>query len=104
MVNFKLYIGIFYPSFSIFKRLIILIYNLKSVLDVKKKDDLIYDLIFSEQTLFTIDISEYIDDIYQYKEFVQEIKKILRKSKVRVSESDVVIGSRTVIWKLKVNK
>ncbi len=71
---------------------------------MKKKDDLIYDLIFSEQTLFTIDISEYIDDIYQYKEFVQEIKKILRKSKVRVSESDVVIGSRTVIWKLKVNK
>ncbi len=71
---------------------------------MKKKDDLIYDLIFSEQTLFTIDISEYIDDIYQYKEFVQEIKKILRKSKVKVSESDVVIGSRTVIWKLKVNK
>ncbi len=71
---------------------------------MKKKDDLIYDLIFSEQTLFTIDISEYFDDIYQYKEFVQEIKKILRKSKVRVSESDVVIGSRTVIWKLKVNK
>ncbi len=71
---------------------------------MKKKDDLIYDLIFSEQTLFTIDISEYIDDIYQYKEFVQEIKKILRKSKVKVSDSDVVIGSRTVIWKLKVNK
>ncbi len=71
---------------------------------MKKKDDLIYDLIFSEQTLFSIDISEYIDDIYQYKEFVQEIKKILRKSKVKVSESDVVIGSRTVIWKLKVNK
>lgn len=71
---------------------------------MKKKDDLIYDLIFSEQTLFTIDISEYIDDIYQYKEFVQEIKRILRKSKVKVSESDVVIGSRTVIWKLKVNK
>ncbi len=71
---------------------------------MKKKDDLIYDLIFSEQALFTIDISEYIDDIYQYKEFVQEIKRILRKSKVKVSESDVVIGSRTVIWKLKVNK
>ncbi len=71
---------------------------------MKKKDDLIYDLIFSEQKTFIIDISEYIQDIYQYKEFIQEIKKILRKSKVKTSESDVIIGSKSVVWKLKVNK
>ena len=49
---------------------------------VKKEDDLIYDLIFSEINSFMIDISEYIEDIYRYEEFVSKIKKVLKKSKV----------------------
>jgi len=71
---------------------------------VKKEDDLIYDLIFSEKESFKIDISEYISDIYQYEDFIDKIKKILKKSKVKLIISETLMSSKTVIWELKVKK
>jgi len=71
---------------------------------VKKEDDLIYDLIFSEKENYKIDISDYIVDIYTYEEFIERIKKILKKSKVKVISSSTLMSSKTVIWELKVKK
>lgn len=71
---------------------------------MKPKDELIYDLIFSEQLNYTIDIGEYIQDIYKYDEFVDEIKQVLRKSKVSLITNSIDVDSKTVIWKLKVKK
>lgn len=71
---------------------------------MKTKDDLLYDLIFSDTNSYNIDISEYIDDIYNHDEFVTDIKKILKKSKVAIIKSSVVLGSKTAIWELKVRK
>jgi hypothetical protein len=71
---------------------------------MKNRDDLVYDLIFSDDENFTIDISEYIKDIYQYDEFIDEIKQILKKSKVTVVTQSVDVDSITVTWKLKVKK
>lgn len=71
---------------------------------VKSIDDLIYDLIFSYSDDFTIDISDYVDDIYLYNEFVFNIKSILKKSKVSVIKSEVKLDSKTAVWKLKVKK
>ena len=71
---------------------------------MKKEDDLIYDLIFSEKESFKIDISDYLSDIYQYEEFIEKMKKILKKSKVKVILSDTKMSSKTVIWELKVKK
>jgi hypothetical protein len=71
---------------------------------VKTKDELIYDLIFSETMVYRIDIAEYLDDIYGYEEFVAEIKKILKKSKVSIVKSSVLVDSKTAIWELKVKK
>jgi len=71
---------------------------------VKSKDDLIYDLIFTEKIDFKIDISNYIKDIYQYDDFVDEIKFVLKKSKVKVLKSDIKLDSKTAVWHLKVNK
>lgn len=71
---------------------------------MKKEDDLIYDLIFSEKESYKIDISEYISDIYQYEDFIDKIKKILKKSKVKIIISDTIMSSKTVIWELKVKK
>jgi hypothetical protein len=71
---------------------------------VKKEDDLIYDLIFSEKENYKIDISDYIADIYTYEEFIERIKKILKKSKVKVVSSSTLMSSKTVIWELKVKK
>lgn len=71
---------------------------------MRNKDDLIYDLIFSETINYEIDIADYIEDIYKYDDFVADIKKVLKKSKVKIVKSDVLIDVKTAIWKLKVIK
>lgn len=71
---------------------------------VTKKDNLIYDLIFSDHIDYEIDISDYINDIYKYEAFISDIKKILKKSKVTIVNSNVKLDSKTVIWLLKVRK
>lgn len=71
---------------------------------MEKKEKLIYDLIFSESTDFKIDVGDYIEDIYKYEVFVDEIKDILRKSKVTILNHAIDVDSKTVTWKLKVKK
>jgi hypothetical protein len=71
---------------------------------MKNKDDLVYDLIFSEKTQFVIDIGEYINDIYKFDDFIDDIKQILQKSKVTIANNTVDVDSKTVTWKLKVKK
>jgi hypothetical protein len=71
---------------------------------MKNKNDLVYDLIFSEKNQFTIDVGDYISDIYKYDEFIDEIKQILFKSKVTIASNSIDVNSKTVMWKLKVKK
>jgi hypothetical protein len=71
---------------------------------MKNKDDLIYDLIFSEQTDFEINVSDYIQNIYKYEIFIKEIKEILKKSKVSVIKEGINMSPITAIWILKVKK
>ncbi len=71
---------------------------------MKSKDDLIYDLIFSEEELYKIDVSEYIEDIYKYEEFITDIKNVLKKSKVKILKSEIKTDPKTAIWELKVTK
>jgi len=68
------------------------------------KEQLLYDLIFSKKEDFIIDISDYIENIYDHKEFVDEIKNILKKSKVTIINSDVILDLKTATWKIKVKK
>ena len=74
------------------------------IYSMKNKDELVYNLIFSDNVQFIIDIGEYITDIYKYDDFVDEIKKILHKSKVTLVSNSIDVDSKTVIWKLKVKK
>ena len=76
----------------------------KNFFVVKKTDDLIYDLIFSKETYFLIDISDYIEDIYQYEDFIIKLREILKKSKVYIVKNEVLVDSKTVMWELKVRK
>jgi hypothetical protein len=71
---------------------------------MKTKEELIYDLIFSEESDYKIDVGEYIDDIYKYDVFVDDIKEVLRKSKVSIINHSIDVDSKTVTWKLKVRK
>lgn len=70
----------------------------------ERKNSLIYELIFTDKKDFEIDIAQYIPDIYQYDDFVSEIKSILKKSKVKIIKSNINLDSKTAIWELKVNK
>lgn len=71
---------------------------------MKGKDILIYDLIFSEETIYEINLGEYVDDIYNYDDFVESIKYIIKKSKITIVKSVVKIDSKTAMWELKVKK
>ena len=69
-----------------------------------KKEDLIYQLIFSEEESFDIKVSEYTEDIYKYDRFISEIKEILKKSKVHISKERVELEEDCVILSLKVKR
>lgn len=71
---------------------------------MKNENELIYDLIFSNNDQFRIDISDYIKDIYKYDDFMEKVKAILKKSKVKIISSNTVMSSKTVIWEIKVKK
>jgi len=71
---------------------------------MKDKEALIYDLIFSETTDYKIDVAEYIEDIYKYDKFIDEIKSVLKKSKVSIIKEKVDLESKSAIWNLKVKR
>lgn len=71
---------------------------------VQNREELIYDLIFSENSDYKINLADYVDDIYQYEDFVEEIRMILKKSKVKIIKTKILVDSKTAIWNLKVSK
>lgn len=71
---------------------------------VKAREDLIYDLIFSEVNEYKINISDYIEDIYKYDRFIDDIKTVLKKSKVSIIKEKIDLDESNVIWNLKVKK
>lgn len=71
---------------------------------MKNKEELIYDLIFSENLDFQINIENYITDIYKYDRFIDEIKVVLRKSKVSLIKEKITVDQDSVVWKIKVKK
>lgn len=68
------------------------------------KDELIYELIFGEKDEFLIDIGNYIENIYEYDQFIDDIKKVLKISRVKIISTSVDVNSRSVTWKLKLKK
>lgn len=71
---------------------------------MNREEELIYDLIFSDKSKFEIDISDYISDIYEYKKFVGDILKALRKAKVEILENRITTYYNTMIWYLKLKR
>jgi hypothetical protein len=69
-----------------------------------KKEDLIYQLIFSEEVSLEIKVSEYTQDIYKYDRFINEIKDILKKSKVSIAKEKVDLEEDSVLWSLRVKR
>jgi hypothetical protein len=71
---------------------------------LKKSEELIYDLIFSDTTEYEIHVEEYINDIYKYDRFIEDTKEILKKSKVDILNEKIIVESTSVIWRIKVSK
>ena len=69
------------------------------------KDNLIYRLIFSEESEFSIEVSKYIKDIYKYEDFTNEIKDILVKSKVIIVSENINVSKKgSIMWEIKIKK
>ena len=71
---------------------------------MEQKDDLVYNLIFSNQNDFSILVTDYIKDIYKYDDFILEMKDILRKSKVPIIKETIEVTFDYVRWNVKVKK
>ena len=71
---------------------------------LKLKDELLYELIFSDKENYNIDISYYVDDMYKYDDLINEIRSILKKSNVKIVKDKIDINSKTANWYLKINK
>jgi len=83
-------LDIYYPIFNIY---------------YMTKEELIYELIFSENNEFSVEVCKYIEDIYKYEDFTDEIKKILVKSKVLLVSENINITSKgNIIWEIKIKK
>ena len=67
-------------------------------------EKLLYDLIFSEEDEYEINISKYIEDIYEYDKFMEKVENVLSKSEVMIIDNDVDVKSDEIIWILKVKK
>lgn len=67
------------------------------------KDDLIYDLIFSQKTYYEINILQYVEHEIYMVDFVDDIREILKKSKVDIVASTIE-RDKKAIWKLTVRK
>ena len=71
---------------------------------MKDRDELIYDLIFSETTEYEIHVEEYIVDIYKYDRFIDGVKEIMKKSKVDIIREKINVEASSVIWRISVSK
>jgi hypothetical protein len=69
-------------------------------------DSLIYDLIFSDNTEYKINVHNYINkkDIYKYDRFIDNIKLVLKKSRVKIVCEKLDVDTNTIIWEIKVKK
>jgi hypothetical protein len=74
------------------------------VMRKKNKEELVYKLIFSDEEDFIITTSDYIEDIYKYDRFIDDIKSILKKSKVQILKEKIELDSKTATWILKVKR
>ena len=77
---------------------------MKTAKPLRDKDELIYDLIFSDNVEYEIHIDQYIEDIYKYDYFIDDIKDILYKSKVKIMVTSVIVDIDSVVWNLKIKK
>lgn len=71
------------------------------------KEELIYNLIFSSEDKYSINIADYIEPLYRYKydRFIKEIKIILSMSKVQIEKEVLNINSvNQIIWVIKTKK
>ena len=71
---------------------------------MKDREELLVSLIFGEQTEYSINISEYIEELYKYDRFIEEVKSILKKSKVTIIKESLELDKNGPIWTIKVKK
>lgn len=70
---------------------------------IKQKEKLIYDILFSDETLFEIDLQIYCD-INKRSDFREEIRIVIKKGNLSIIDDRIIHTDDKVIWKLEIKK
>ena len=67
-------------------------------------EQLIYDLIFSSDTIFFIDLQKYCEYYEERTYFRDYIRSIMKRCKIIINDDRIIHTNETVIWKLELDR
>lgn len=67
-------------------------------------EQLIYDLIFSKESIFFIDLQKYCKYYEDRTFFRDHIRTILKRTKTIINDDRIIHTNETVFWKLELDR
>lgn len=67
-------------------------------------EQLIYDLIFSSDTIFFIDLQKYCEYYEERTYFRDYIRSIMKRTKIIINDDRIIHTNETVYWKLEIDR
>lgn len=77
--------------------------ELDEAIEFSGKDQLIYDLLFSTQSIYNIDLQHYCNFDNRSK-FREEIRIIIKRSGLRIIDDRIIHTNAKIIWKIELKK
>ena len=71
------------------------------ILDDREK--MIYDFLFSDETLFYIDLNKYTTTEFR-SDFREDIRGIIKKGGYKIKDDRIVHTHETTVWKIEIDK
>lgn len=67
-------------------------------------EQLIYDLIYSKETIFFIDLQKYCNFYEERTYFRDHIRNIMKKTRTIINDDRIIHTNETVYWKLELDR
>lgn len=67
-------------------------------------EQLIYDLIYSKETIFFIDLQKYCKFYEERTYFRDHIRNIMKKTRTIINDDRIIHTNETVYWKLEIDR
>jgi len=71
---------------------------------VNDKDRIIYDLLFSEKTEFSFEISSLFEFIEDYRDVIESIVKSANKGRVSIVKDIIEVKGDDIFWNIKIKR